>query len=44
MIADFDLSGIFSLWVQGFTAGILLAAIPFILGVTINFAFGLLKK
>lgn len=44
MITDFDLPGIFSFWVQGFTAGILLAGISFILGVTINFAFGLLKK
>lgn len=41
---DFDLSGIFSLWVEGFVSGIFLAAIPFILGVTINFAFGLFKK
>lgn len=40
----FDLSGIFSLWIQGFLAGILLASLPFILGVTINFALGLFKK
>lgn len=44
MIADFDLTSIFSLWVEGFGAGIILAAIPFVLGVTINFAFGLFKK
>lgn len=41
---DFDLSGIFSLWGEGFVFGILLGAIPFILGVLINFAFGLIKK
>jgi len=41
---DFDLPGIFSLWAEGFVAGIVLAAIPFILGVTINFALGLFKK
>lgn len=41
---DFDLAGIFSFWIEGFAAGIILAAIPFILGVTINYAFGLFKK
>lgn len=44
MTVDFDLAGIFSFWVEGFGAGIVLAAIPFILGVTINFALGLFKK
>lgn len=41
---DFNLASIFSLWIEGFVAGIILAAIPFILGVTINYAFGLFKK
>ena len=44
MTVEFDLASIFSLWVGGFGAGIVLAAIPFILGVTINFALGLFKK
>ncbi len=39
-----NLSGIFSLFVEGFGAGVLLAAIPFILGVLINFSLSLFKK
>ena len=44
MTVELDLAAIFSLGVGGFGAGIVLAAIPFILGVTINFALGLFKK
>lgn len=40
----FDLSSIFSLWSQGFAIGIILSAIPFVLGVLINFSLGLFKK
>ena len=41
---ELDLTGIFSLWGEGFVFGSILGAIPFLLGVLINFAMGLFKK
>lgn len=43
-MTDFDLTGIYSLWGEGVVFGILLGAIPFLFGVLINYAYGLLKK
>lgn len=39
-----DIVSIFSLWTDGLVVGILLSALPWVLGVLINFAFRLMKK